>query len=687
MSAPGATGRLLRNPFGASRVADVFRTYRSLVRPLWRWRHHPTGAARRWVVSFAIAAVAFSVAAWTVPGIEVDGVAGPAAAVAAMAIFNALVRPLLLAVAAFISALLVGLLAVALEAFALAAVAPLAPGVTVNGALPAILGSWIYGVTASFLTLTFGVDADEYHDILIRRVEVRGAARRTEVPGVVIVQVDGVSHPVIQGRIRAGQLPTIGGWLRRGSHRLTPWHPLLPTMTSASQAGILYGSNDNIPAFRWFVRDTGRIVVSSDPNDAADIARRLSDGNGLLARDGASIGNLLSGDASRSFVTAATLRIGAHRLGDSTSFLQFFAWSGRYVRSLLLFVAEFIREREHARRARFAGVWPRVDRSLRDAFRRAAGTVLLHDLNVSLVLQEMARSTAVIYVDFADYDEIAHHAGPESVDALAALDDIDVAVGTIAAAAAVAPRPYRFVVLSDHGQTLGATFSQRYGETLSEVVASAIGGPCVVIDAPRAASRSAADRAACSVDASAAIVLGSGNLGLVYLRGSGRRLTLEELEARYPSLVAGLLRHPGIGLLLVRSAVYGPVLLGPAGRHYLGDGVVEGQDPALPYGRLAVPGLAREDGMADVPDILVLSRFDPAAGDAAAFEELVGFHGGLGGPQGDAFVVHPSDWLLDRDPLVGADRLHENLRRWLENAGTLPPARAAAKSHAVTSDG
>src|SRR5204862_4417078 len=75
------------------------------------------------------------------------------------------------------------------------------------------------------------------------------------------------------------------------------------------------------------------------------------------------------------------------------------------------------------------------------------------------------------------------------------------------------------------------------------------------------------------------VVLGSGNLGLVYLMEERRRLTLEELDERHPELVPALREHPHVGWILVRSAERGPVVLGASGAHYLSDGTIEGDDP------------------------------------------------------------------------------------------------------------
>ena len=157
----------------------------------------------------------------------------------------------------------------------------------------------------------------------------------------------------------------------------------------------------------------------------------------------------------RSYLTTAALRGGFAGLGDSAAFYGFFLSPSGYLRAMAFFLGEFAKERYQAFRTRRRGVVPQLHRSYKYAGMRAASNVLLRDVNVSLIIEEMYRGANVIYADFTDYDEIAHHSGPERVEALDALDGIDEAFATIAKAAAEGPRPYRMVVLSDHGQSLG----------------------------------------------------------------------------------------------------------------------------------------------------------------------------------------------------------------------------------------
>jgi hypothetical protein len=330
----------------------------------------------------------------------------------------------------------------------------------------------------------------------------------------------------------------------------------------------------------------------------------------------------------------------------------------------------------------------------------------------------MYRGTNVIYADFTDYDEIAHHSGPERVEAFEALDGIDRAIASLVKATEEAPRPYKFIVLSDHGQSLGETFLQRYGLRLSEYIRELMGGRAIVVQSRTSAEGSAfvnaflsevtrsrgvgpsvaraalrtrttdgvvnldEEEAPAVAEPSAIAVVGSGNLGLVWFTGHDHRLTVEELEALHPGLIAAVAAHPGIGMLMVRSAARGAVVFGPEGTRYLDEDRVEGEDPTAIFGPHTVLSLKREDAMAHAPDLLLISRYDAELGEVAAFEELIGSHGGLGGPQSEPFILHPIEWELDEEVPLGAPAIYRNIRRWLESIGIrLGPQAAPPAGH------
>jgi uncharacterized membrane protein YvlD (DUF360 family) len=681
--------------------------YKAQLRVIWEWRGGPWALAKRFLITLVVATIAFVLTAWILPRIEIDRYTDAVMAVILMAIFNALVRPVVLAIVAPRSLVLTGIAVIVLQVVAFYFVTQLVPGVHVDTRLTALIGSFVYAIINTILTSILGIDSGgSFYGLLVQSLLVRSGAAKSDKPGLVMIQIDGLAYPIIAGRIRAGSVNTMAGWVRDRSHKLSRWEAILPSMTSASQAGILHGNNDGIPAFRWYERDREHFMVSSSPVDAAEIVRRVSNGEGLLSNNGASICNLMTGDATRAYLTTAAIKDKSQGIGESKSFLGFFFSPTGYLRSFTLFLGEFTKELIQARRTRRSGMQPQMHRGLKYAGMRAASNVLLRDVNTSLIIDEMYRGANVIYADFTDYDELAHHCGPERVESFEALDGIDKAIAVLVKAAEDAPRPYRFMVLSDHGQSLGATFKQRYGKSLGELVRELMGGRATVIQSetkaegstfvnsflseitrstgvgPTVARAALASRTTDGVvdldkeddippvaDESTIQVVGSGNLGLVYFTGFDHRLTAEELEKLHPKLVATLAAHPGVAMLMIRSAEEGAVVLGPSGVRYLDQDRVEGDDPTTLFGPHTIMSLKREDAMEHAPDLLLISQYDPEMGEVAAFEELIGSHGGLGGPQNEPFILHPIDWELDEDVPLGAPAIYRNVRRWLGSIG------------------
>lgn len=595
-------------------------------------------------------------------------------------VVNAVVWPALAVVVVPISVLTLGLGAVALDAILVGLVLDRLPGIAIAGfgtALVVVLGLAAVTTVISSL-LAIGDDA-WFDSWIARRARRRAAAAvRTDVPGVVFVQIDGLARVVLERALRSGDLPTLHRWLRDGTHVLTPWETGWSSQTGVSQCGILHGSVRDMPAFRWVDRSTGAVVVSNRPVSAAAIERAHSDGKGLLAHHGSSYGNLFSGDAERA---ALTMSVIARRKEGRTGagYFGYFSRPQQAIRTALAFVAEVFREWAAAWRQVRHDVQPRVPRGGSYALLRAFTTVISRDVCVHGVLTDMCEGRAAVYVDLLGYDEVAHHSGPERVDTLAVLRDIDRQVRRIERAMRFAPRPYRLIVLSDHGQTQGAPFAERAGETLAELVArlcgdAASGDP----DAEAGRTESSAwlrrehgqrSEARSVADTQKPIVLGSGCLGLIWLPGSRTRLTREEIDSRYPALLAGLAHHPDVGFVLVATASGRSIVLGASGERDVVTGEVIGDDPLASFGPLAPDQVREVDGCATVADIMVNSRYDGVLDEVAAFERQVGSHGGLGGPQTHPFVLHPTDLAAPALPIVGSPALHRVLKGWLADLG------------------
>jgi uncharacterized membrane protein YvlD (DUF360 family) len=624
---------------------------------------------------------------------------------AVMAIINAVLWPLVIRVALPLTIVTFGLGSLALSA-GMVALAFYA----VDGKTPSF---WTDVAIAFGLALVsmlvaplLDVDGDARHlRIVRRRVKRTRRGNHTDIPGVILFEIDGLGEKVLREAIRDGHTPTIARWLSDGSHRMFGWECDLSSQTGASQAGLLLGSNWDMPAFRWYEKESGRTMVSNHPADAAEIERRRSTGAGLLA-EGTSRGNMFSGDAPRCTATMSVIRDRSR--SKSADFFAYFSDPYGFLRTIALSLADIAYERRAARRQRRSGA-EHVERGGAYPLIRAAIAVVMRDLNVALLMADIVEGVPVSYATFVGYDEVAHHSGIRASDALAVLKRHDRQLERLERAVAQAPRPYHLVVLSDHGQTQGAPFRARYGVTLERLVDGALArgqahAPAAVDEAwgdvgavladarqepslgGRALARATrgravqgtvalgpnqealAERAAPSDPDSEqeAIVMVSGPLGLIYLPRSPERLTLEQISDAHPELLDTLTAHPGIGFAMVRSRERGgAVAIGAAGRRWLSDDAVEGEDPLADFGPHVADHLRRHDSFPHCPDILVNSMYDPAVDEVAPFEEFMGSHGGLGGPQMHPFAVVPSEWREPDAPIVGVEAMHEALRDWL----------------------
>ena len=631
------------------------------------------------VVSWLATGVAFMVAAGILPGVYIDGFWGALLVAAVTAVLNAVIPPVLAALRLPATLVLGFVLVLVADALILLATDALTDGILrVDGFGWALLAALVVGAVSVGLAVLLGSD-DTYSLRVARRIARRqGIIARTHVPGIIFLEIDGLALPVLRRAMRDGNVPTMARWMADDTHQLTEWETDLSSQTGASQAGILLGSNEDIPAFRWVEKETGTLMTCSAPPDCAEIERRHATGIGLLIDGGSSRGNLLSGEAPDVILTISRME---EEKRSNPGYRAFLANGDNATRTLVLFGWEVILEYIAAARAIRRDVRPRGHRGGIYPLIRGGLCVFVRDLITSGVLTDMMRGRPVVYATFSSYDEVAHHSGLERADTLEALRKLDDHFAEIERGRRYAPRPYELVVLSDHGQTQGATFKQRNGYGLDELVersltqgkVSAVAGgdeqSAMVGHALNEATGKKAKHAKNDVSDRDVVVLGSGNLGLIYLMEERRRLTLEEIDARHPQLVPALRAHPHVGWLLVRSE-NGPVALGARGAHYLENGRVEGEDPLAPFSPTAPKHLLRTDWFAHVADIMVGSFYDPELDEGCAFEELICFHGGIGGGQTQPFILHPAHLQVPATPIIGAATVHDILTGWRKTLRT-----------------
>jgi uncharacterized membrane protein YvlD (DUF360 family) len=655
----------------------------------------------------AIEALAFGLLTLVLRGVQVADWRSAVVAVLVIGALNALMRPAVLLLAENFGLAAFGLTALVLNALIVLLAAAVLPGFAVDTLWTAFLLAFGLATSNTIFSGLLGInDDDSFYRNVIRWLERRRApVADLDTPGAVLIQIDGLAEPILRSEIDAGHMPTLGRWMASGSHRLAHWECDVPSMTTSGQSGILYGNNSNIPAFRWYEKSNARLIVSNHPRDAVVIDQRQATQHGLLREHGSSVGNILTGGAEHCVVTMSRLQSESGQITASPSDLyDYFVNPYNLYRGIGAMVWELIVEQWQRVRQRVRNVRPRMDRGGSYPFIRAVTGVLLRDITTWTLISDMFAGRRIAYADYLGYDEVAHHAGPDTQDARGMLRKLDGQLRQLENAARRAPRRYRFVVLSDHGQSSGATFRQRFGVTLDQLVSqlmhSAEGAANArghnvqiasgsgegwgllnallsdVVHAGGVVERAArgllrhshpaqvidvdpASKARQQVEQADVIVCASGNLAHVYFARRPGRLSLEAIEAAYPGLIEGLLEHPGIGLLLVHSEISaGPVVLSRGGRHDLAAGAVSGEDPLAPFTVSTAAFLQRLSSFSNVGDIVVNSLVEPDTAQVAAFEELIGCHGGAGGLQTSPFVLYPSEWGEPPAPIVGAERLH-----------------------------
>ncbi|MET9384484.1 phage holin family protein [Streptomyces sp. NPDC002928] len=691
-----------------------------------RWRRIVSQAGRS-IGVWAVSTVTMLVLAGILPDFQLQSADGDSATrIAVTAAFgagvfgvlSALVWPLLVRLLLLVPALVLGLLVLFLNGSLLLLALRLNPSGSSEAAPEtAVIVAAVMSAVASATGGALAVrDDDAYRRRLYRLADRRRSARPPcpATPGTVFLQFDGVGHDVLVDAVGKGLMPTVAAWLGtapddtrgRTTHRLTSWRTDWSSQTGASQLGMLHGSNFDVPAFRWYDKDSREVMVCNRPTSAAELQRRAiertGDG-GLLTVDGASRGNLFSGGADeQALVLSIATRRRDRRNRSRAGYFAYFSDPANAVRTALSFVAEVGREIHQSTRARLRKQRPRVKRGGLYPFVRAFATVVERDVVVAAVMGDMLAGRTAVYADLVAYDEVAHHSGPRSRDVEKVLQRLDRSLALIGKVAEHAPRPYRIVVLSDHGQSPGETFRSRYGLTLGDLVRAGCGLPV-----PRRAERTrsgaearAAVRAALRRPVeeggeqhrparrrSEPLVLASGNLGLISFPDVPHRMTKEEIDARHPALLPTLANHPGIGFLLVRSEQHGGLVLGARGAEIPLGRLDEDPGPLAGFGPGAADAVRRTHSFPHTADIMVNSFHDPADGEVLAFEEQIGSHGGLGGAQGRPFLMSPlalSTPVDDGAELVGAEHVHRVLRRWLrESNGPQVPLEAEEEERAA----
>jgi hypothetical protein len=590
-------------------------------------------------------------------------------------------------------------------------------------------------VIDGYRSLTQRIYARRYGTLARQLGESGTAAAHTDEPGrgFIVIQVDGLAHDHLVQVLARGGAPYIKRLIGVGRLRLTSWHSGIPSTTPAVQAGIMFGRNWDIPGFRWFDKSTRRAVVCKIPATVLRIQRRVSAGRPGILRGGRSYYNMFDGDADRALFTLSALRPprlfeGVRGLG---LLLLFLLSPLRVLRIIRLAILHYLRDIGLRILAIFRpSVYSPFD--LISPMTHVFTRVLFQELITFGVQMDIYHGARAIYLNNATYDEVAHEVGPTHPAAFRAIRDIDRQVAQIdKMASRFGKRQYDLYILSDHGMSPSVPFKQRFDQSLGDFILHQIEQPLTLDErwsgtdhaltqanylmnellgleerlSPRSGALVRAAREylgrrmpsdpkdeplALSVVSrdgrrgkgmwdvdrhSDVAVRVSGPLAHVYFNVSDQRLNLSDIAVLYPALLNRLIEHPGIGLVVGREGEE-TVMLGPNGTLTVHPDVdqLRGSNPL--------------EGLADPPEqaerIHRLASF-PRSGDliilgawqndtVVTFENQIGTHGGLGGPQERPFVLYPATVDWPTAAIKGPCDLYPIFARYAN--GGIPPARA-----------
>jgi hypothetical protein len=553
-------------------------------------------------------------------------------------------------------------------------------GLNING-LGILLAPLTISLITIILTTILGLEDDgAYYQAVLREAQRKRKGDIKDYPGVIIVEIDGLAYDVLCEAVEKDIMPTVKEMIDCKTHILKKWETDLSSQTGASQAGILHGNNENITAFRWIEKENdNQVMQCSGVTKVKILEERISDGNGLLVDNGASRSNLFSGDTDNVIFTFS--KITDLRKLYNGAWFSIFSNPNDFARIVVLVIEDMIHEIYSQLKHRILNIQPRISRGITYIPTRAGTNVFMREINTETLIGDMmVGDIDVAYSTYLGYDEIAHHSGVRDDDVWFALKGMDRQIKRLLDGNKYSPREYQFVIQSDHGQTNGATFKQRYGESFEDFVKSLL--PQDISMYAKMSSnedhfaevyvpfsdkidfiknRNKEDEEKVLSD-SEVIVLASGNLAMIYLTQWRHRLTYEEINKMFPELIYEIVNNEYIGFVLVRSSQKGDMAIGKNGTYYLDTDEIEGKNPLEGFGDNIVQHLKRNSSFKYTPDILVNSFYDGEKDEVCAFEELVGSHGGVGGSQSEPFILYPSDWKVPDEEIIGAENIYKILK-------------------------
>jgi hypothetical protein len=511
----------------------------------------------------------------------------------------------------------------------------------------------------------------------------------------IVIQIDSLPYSIMKRFLDKGSCKAINHLIEKHGYTIQRWNCGLPSGTPAVQSGIMYGDNSAVPGFRFVDKKTKRQFSFGNPNHVKQFEQEhFSRSRGIL-RGGSSYSNHFSGGASRSIFTMSTITKDKkmRRIKESTLWLFLFLYPTSVTRVLYYSFAELIIEffsllgypikRLVHRKTSIFGFWI--------PFRRLLMNSVLAELITLGAIIDTKRGVPRIYMNYMNYDDIAHLRGPNSVSAKFMVRALDRRIRRVIRSA---EDEYDIYIMSDHGQEEAVPFTAINGMTLAEYIekcahvpsfglSSAFEGRLSLISVVMNKTISFLKYVSTPLrwlgtafargilralkpvhrrfnwqEEEQILVSDSCALANVYFNISSERMDSSEIEKKYPRLVEKLVSNRGIGIVLAKEQDK-ILLFGKGGNMTITDSSVrkEGKDFLKSYGdeSVLIKQIRSFNRLKNVGDLVLFGNY--ADGVSVSFTEHVGAHGGIGGEMQYPFFI--TNKKIDLSKVTNARELHK----------------------------
>jgi len=502
-------------------------------------------------------------------------------------------------------------------------------------------------------------------DLAVRRVRV-GPAPARRGRRLLVVQIDGLPRSVLELGLAEGRMPHLDRLLRRSSHRVHTMNVGLPTSTPTFQMAAMYGVRPDIPGFHYHDKRRRSDVYFPRGGDAAWVEQTQAAGRRGILHGGSAYGCVFTGGAANNLFTFTVMKrpTGAGLLRAVSAFVVL-GWV--VVKSLILTLLEVL----HALLRLVADPVAESRRGWKWLAIKVGISVWVRQLFTLAVSRDLWLGAPAVYVNFLDYDVLAHAYGPRHRRALHALRRIDRSIGQLWRTVRRVPEHgYEVYVLSDHGQmacTPYIALPGGGGRPLERVLVDDFFGPAgghevrpgrtegrrLLLGIKAYRSRRAPGlfqrfvnylerdfpsllgQLPESREGHGVRVIAAGPNAFVYFLDAGEAVTLAWIDRHWPGLADDVSRARGVGLVLARSDA-GAVCIAQGKR------MRPGQDDLGPLARRpeVVDGIRDLMAMPSAGDLVIYGNETPEGNVSYVAEH--GAHAGISEDEMETFVVAPA---------------------------------------------